>query len=156
MKSQNVINALIATLLCSAAISAPAFAGDNKVYPGSACATGTTPTNGSFSLIVNRFLNTGNTDLFVLCPVVRDETSTAEGGGPDAFIDVSSTNVSCSVLTTNLQGTTVAQRSAIPFQLSPGVFRYDIRDVPQVSQGAYGISCRVPPSTAILRYSVAE
>ncbi|WNN91621.1 hypothetical protein [Gloeocapsopsis dulcis] len=145
---------LVGMLVSTAAISAPALAADNKVYPGGACTAINSGTAGLFH--GNATTNLSNVNINVTCPVVRDVTGTAEGGGPDAFIDVSSPSVSCSLNTLNLQGGTHASRTATPFQLFPNVFRYDIRNVPQVSQGAYRIACFLPPGTAVLRYSVAE
>jgi hypothetical protein len=102
----------------------------------------------------NNFNNFSTQSISVRCPVVRDETGSL--GGPSAFIDVSSPTVKCSVNTTKLESGTFASRTATPFQVFPGVFRYDIRNVPQVAQGAYNIECSLPPSTSIFRYSVAE
>lgn len=155
MNRIQAIATIAATLMSTAAISAPAFAGDNKVYSGSACMPESNPVPAGVSL-GNQLNNFSAGAINVRCPVVRDETGTAEGGGPDAFIDVSSPTVTCSVNTTRLEGGTFASRTATPFQVSPGVFRYDIRNVPQVSQGAYNISCRLPQFTSIIRYSVAE
>lgn len=153
-RTKNIV-ALAITLMSSAAISTPAFAGDNKVYSGSACMPASYSVLAGISL-GNQFNNFTGQSINVRCPIVRDETGGAEGGGPDTFIDVSSPTVKCSLNTTRLEGGTFASRTATPFQVSPGVFRYDIRDVPQVSQGAYNISCNLPNGTSILRYSLGE
>lgn len=156
MNRTKVIAALVVTLISPAAISAPALAGDNKVYSGSECK----PIEGSLPSDLfygNGATNLGNVNVNVVCPVVRDDTSGPVGSGPNAFIDVSLDTVSCSLNTTNLYGLgTYATGTAVPFSVVPGVYRFDIRAVPQVSQGAYNITCTLPPSTAVLRYSVSE
>lgn len=106
----------------------------------------------------NNATNLGGATISVVCPVVRDDTL-GPVGGPNAHIDVTSNTVSCSFNTTNAYGLgTFASRTAIPFQPVAGVnvWRFDIQAVPQVSQGAYLVRCTLPPSTGVLRYSVAE
>ncbi len=153
---------VVATLISTAAISAPALAGDNKVYAGSTCkpinsgTTGLFYGNGATNLT---HVTTNPVDINVVCPVVRDNTTGPVGSGPNAFIDVNSNTVSCSLDTTTEFGeTTFNSATAVPFQPVAGinVWRFDIQAVPQVSQGAYIVKCTLPPSTSVLRYSVAE
>jgi hypothetical protein len=98
--------------------------------------------------------NLGAADVDVICPVVRDVTT---GAAPNAYIDVNSSSVSCTVVVSNANGLGAFDTgSAAPAFLAAGVYRIDIQGVSQVSQGSYHIACNLPPTTAILRYSVAE
>jgi hypothetical protein len=102
----------------------------------------------------NNATNLGAADVDVVCPVVRDVTT---GAAPNAYIDVSSNTVSCSLVVTNADGSgTFDSGTAAPVFLAAGVYRIDIQGVNQVSQGSYHIACNLPPTTAVLRYSVAE
>lgn len=133
---------VVATLISTAAISAPALAGDNKVYPGSTCKPINSGTTGLFygNNATNLTQVTPNpVDIDVVCPVVRDNTTGPVGSGPNAFIDVNSNTVSCSLKTTDEYGvSTFGSATAVPFQPVAGVnaWRFDIRAIPQVSQGA--------------------
>lgn len=162
MNRTKAITALLATLISTAALSTPALAGDNKVYPGSTCkpinsgTTGLFYGNGASNLT---HVTPNPVDINVACPVVRDNTTGPVGSGPNAFIDVNSNTVSCSLDTTDEFGVaTLNSTTAVPFQPVAGVnaWRFDIRAVPQVSQGAYIVKCTLPPSTSVLRYSVSE
>lgn len=155
VKPQNLIVALALTLMSAGAMSAPAFAGDNKVYSGSNCMPESNPVPAGVFL-TNRINNASGKTIRVRCPVTRDVTGSPEGGGPDAAIEVSSPSVNCRFNSARIDGLTFASRTATPFQVSSGVFKYDIKDVPQVTQGAYIIACTLPTSTSIFRYSVTE
>lgn len=150
---KRLLAAFVTILILTAGLSAPALAGDNKVYAGSTCKpveeTGTT---GLY--YGNNTTNLGAVDVDVVCPVVRDVTT---GAAPNAYIDVNSSSVSCTVVVSNADGLgTFDTGSAAPVLLAAGVYRIDIQGVSQVSQGSYHIACNLPPTTAILRYSVAE
>lgn len=156
MRPKTLLVALVATLMWTAALVAPARAGDNKVYAGSTCKPidETVPTSLYYG---NNATNLSLVDdVHVVCPVVRDVT-TGPANGPNAYIDVSANTVSCDFVTTNANGLgTFASVTAAPVFLAAGVYRIDIQGIPQVGQGAYHIDCTLPPSTAVLRYSVAE
>jgi hypothetical protein len=146
----------VVTLLIAAFISTPVFAGDNKVYAGSTCKP-TEETGATGLFYGNNTTNLGLVNVNVVCPVVRDDTTGPVGGGPNAFIDVNSNLVTCSFDTTNEYGLgTFNSIAGVPVFVAAGIYRMDIRGVPQVAQGAYKIRCTLPPNTAILRYSVAE
>ncbi|MBW4622112.1 MAG: hypothetical protein KME17_22510 [Cyanosarcina radialis HA8281-LM2] len=159
MNRTKAIFAIAVTLMSTAGISAPAFAGDNKVYAGGACMSQRHPVPTGV-IQGSSFTNFSSQTVRVHCPVVRDQTGSAEGGGPDAFIDVSSPTVKCSLVTTRLVGGPYGSKTATPFLFfhdnAFDVFRYDIRDVPQIDRGAYYIDCTLPSGTSIFRYSVAE
>jgi hypothetical protein len=145
--------ALVATLLVTAALAAPARAGDNKVYAGSTCKP-TTETGTTGMFYGNNATNLGAANVNVVCPVVREVTT---GGTPNAYVDVNSNAVTCTLVTTNATGLGIFDSgTAAPVFLAAGVYRIDIQGVGQVSQGAYHIDCTLPPATAVLRYSIAE
>lgn len=147
------LGTLAAALLLTAALAAPALAGDNKVYSGSTCKP-TTETGATGMFYGNNATNLGGANVNVVCPVVREVTS---GGTPNAYVDVNSNAVSCTFVTTNANGLgTFDSGTAAPAFLAAGVYRIDIQGVAEVSQGAYHIDCTLPPATAVLRYSVAE
>jgi hypothetical protein len=156
MRPKILMTVLVATLMFTAALVAPARAADNKVYAGSNCkpVDETVPTSLYYG---NNATNLSLVDdAHVVCPVVRDVT-TGPANGPNAYIDVSSNTVSCDFVTTNANGLgTFASVTSVPVFLAAGVYRFDIQGIPQVGQGAYLIDCTLPPSTSILRYSVAE
>ena len=155
--------ALVVTVLLTLVISAPAFAGDNKVYPGSACLP-QSPTDaenffrsgGVARIGSNRFRTS------IHCPVVRDVTSTADGGGPDAFIDVKGSGFNrdtCELRTYRVTGELYQARGDDDGGLEPignGTLRYRIDNIPQIDQGAYEVACRMPMDTQLVRYSVGE
>lgn len=155
--------ALIVTVLLTLVFSTPAFAGDNKVYPGSACLP-QSPTDaqnffrsgGVARIGSNRFLTS------IHCPIVRDVTNTAGGGGPDAFIDVKGSGFNqdtCELRTYTVTGEIHEDRGDDDGRLESignGTLRYRIDDIPQIDQGAYEVACRMPQNTQLVRYSVAE
>jgi hypothetical protein len=147
--------AFLATFVSMAAISAPALAGNNKVYPGSNCKPQESGTTGI--AYGHNATNTGNTTVTVKCPIVRENTTGPVGGGPNSYIYVNSNTVSCTFRTSNLYGVgTFNSQTPAPTFVTAGVYRINIAAVPQVSQGSYHISCTLPPQTAVLLYSVAE
>jgi hypothetical protein len=152
LRPKKLIVALIATLLVTAALSAPARAGDNKVYAGSTCKPMSSGTNGLF--YGNNATNLGTANIHVICPVVREITT---GGTPKAYVHVNDPDVDCTFVVSNATGLgTFDEGTANPVSLASGVYRFDIQGVSQVSQGAYHIRCTLPPSTAVLHYSVTE
>jgi hypothetical protein len=151
MKPTKLIVAIVATLMSTAALSAPAFAGDNKVYPGSNCKPNQeTGTTGLY--YGNAVDNLGTVAREVVCPVVRDDTI---GGSANAQVYVNSNAVGCTLYSANVNGATYDSRTATGVAVS-GVYRIDIPAVAQVSQGAYHIGCNLPSGTSVLQYSVGE
>ena len=155
--------ALIVTVLLTLVISAPAFAGDNKVYPGSACLP-QSPTDASNFFRAGGVARVGS-DRFntsIHCPVVRDITSTAGGGGPDAFIDVKGSGFNrntCELRTYTVTGELHQNRGDDDGTLESignGALRYRIDNIPQIDQGAYEVACRMPQNTQLVRYSISE
>jgi hypothetical protein len=100
--------------------------------------------------------NLGSAGVYVVCPVVRDQTTSSNG--PNAYIDVNDPAVDCELRITDEYGSsTIATGTAAPVNVAPNVYRLDIQNVlPQVSQGAYVITCYLPAGASVLRYSVAE
>lgn len=150
--------ALIVTTLLSLVISAPAFAGDNKVYPGSACLPADPVFVDKLEHIDGKARNVGNSQIAVTCPIVRDETG---AGIPDSFIDVEGVidPRACTLDTYRENGTLIARHQDDDRTLTDignGVKRFDIRNAGQSSQGAYEIRCELQPDDAVVRYSMAE
>jgi hypothetical protein len=94
IKRTKAIVALAVTLMSAAAMSTPAFAGDNKVYSGSMCDVQTPAFNNRISRAGGVALNNGTSQVTVHCPVVRDNTSGHENGiGPVGVVHVFNGNI---------------------------------------------------------------
>ena len=150
--------ALVLTVLLTFVISAPAFAGDNKVYPGSACLPADPDFVDKLAHTDGKAKNVGSSQIAVTCPIVRDETG---GGIPDSFIDVEGlTNPeACTLNTYRVDGTLIASHKDNNRRLTDvgnGVKRFDIRNAGQSNQGAYEIRCELQRDDAVVRYSMAE
>jgi hypothetical protein len=157
MKPTKLIVALVATLMSTATISAPALAGEQKVYSGNICKPIVENGNTGLNYGNNATTNFGGANIDVVCPVVRDNSTGASVGGPKASIDVDSALVSCHFTTTQANGLGIfANPTAAPVASGGGVFRIDILAIPQVPKGAYYITCTIPPNQAVLRYLVSE
>jgi hypothetical protein len=155
LTAKKISLAFLATFISMAAISAPALAGNNKIYPGSNCKPLESGTTGI--AYGHNATNIGNTTVGVKCPIVRENTTGPVGGGPNSYIYVSSNTVSCRFRTSDLYGRgTFNEQTSNPVFVANGVYRINIAAVPQVSQGSYHISCTLPSQTAVLLYSVAE
>lgn len=161
--------ALSTILLSTVAISTAAFAGDNKVYPGSLCDVQTPASNNRVSRAAGQLLNNGTSLVEIHCPVVRDVTGSTENGssGPLAFVHVFSNNAGSTTLECDLRA---YQPNSLSFQfqrlsiaLSGGVVGTPKKHmfnftgpVPQTPNGAYEVACRLPAGTGLSSYSVAE
>jgi hypothetical protein len=158
MKRAKLIVVLIATLMSPAAISAPALAGDQKVYAGNTCKPLVEDGNTGLNYASNATTNLGGTDIDVICPVVRENAGGAAAGGViKASIDVDSSTVSCSFTVTQPNGLGIfVNPTAVPVSIGGGVFSIDILGIPQIAHGAYYIACTIPPNQAVLRYVVSE
>jgi len=132
------------TTLTVTALALPATAqGDNKVYAGSNCLAANPDSVANLSRTGGIF--TSRNPSGVVCPIVRDNTS---GGNPSAFIFVSGNlSVDSCVLNTYRQdGSLRARTQDSDGQLERigNLRKFDIRNAPQVSQGAYEIRCDLP------------
>lgn len=147
-----------------ALIAAPAAMADEKVYPGSQCrpyysfAAGTTHADNLAIWNVNEL---GKGGIYVVCPVVRDN-ATNRNGTRSAKVEVFSQRD----VTTNLQagctlwnnnasnGAVYASRSAIAAYNGPNQLNVDINT--SDSGGTYGLTCWIPPHSAIMSYRIDE
>ena len=151
-RPKNLLVALGVTLMCISVLSTPSWAGDNKVYPGGNCkSVDGDPDLFYYSSTWN--LSAVDTELIV-CPVVRDVTG---GGTPKAYVYVNNNGVSCFLRATNQNGGAGVSATAAPAFVAAGVYLIDIQGLPPADpQGAYYITCTLPPGTSVLRYSLAE
>lgn len=156
------IVALATTLMSTAAISSAALAEDGKVYPGSMCK----PFLGADAQRVNYVSGTtGNnstSQVEVRCPIVRDNVNTTDNGGngPRATIQVQrfvsgSGAIECELRTFQPDGNFGAVSNKFSFS-GTGDFTFNIPFVRQFREGAYEIGCKLPPSSALERYTVIE
>ncbi len=148
---------LVLTVLLTFVISAPAFAGDNKVYPGSACL----PVNQIYApnlVRVGGKTQANGASIVVRCPIVRDITG---GGIPNSFVDVKGDIDinSCTLNTYRENGTLIAKHGDDDRRFTDmdnDIKRFDMRNATQSNQGAYEIECTLRKGAEIVRYSMAE
>jgi hypothetical protein len=169
IKRTKAIVALAVTLMSAAAMSTPAFAGDNKVYSGSMCDVQTPASNNRISRAGGVALNNGTSQVTVHCPVVRDNTSGHENGiGPIALVHVfnnnpSSVSITCSLRAYKPGGDTSFNSRSLTQSVTggspgtPGKFMFNFNTpVQQTPNGAYEVTCNLPAGTAVASYSVPE
>lgn len=159
ISKRNYATMLIITLLTQVTAVVPAFAGDNKVYPGSGCLPVSAESGSRLIRSGGKITNADSqNNLILVCPIIRDVTT---GGVPNSFIDITGgvRLDSCTLNTYNVDGTLVARNQDSDGRftsLSGGGFRLDIQNASQASQGAYEIACILPPGASLVRYSLSE
>jgi hypothetical protein len=155
MKPIKRIVALVATLLATAAMAAPALAGDRKIYSGNTCKA----EDGALGLefVSNATVNKSAATRNVVCPVARDNATGGAAGALKARIYVDSVGISCSFTTTQPTGLgSWASPAVSAVALAAGVAVVDILGIPQLADGAYYITCALPFNDAVLQYEVSE
>jgi hypothetical protein len=168
MTRTKAVFALAATLMSTTAISTAAFAGDNKVYPGSLCDVQTPASRNTVSRAAGQLLNNGSSSVNVHCPVIRDNTGSADNGvGPLAFVHVFSSNSGSTQIVCDLRA---YQPNSLSFQSqrltrnlsggrvgTPAKHMFDFRGpVRQTPGGPYEVVCSLPAGTGVASYSVTE
>jgi hypothetical protein len=145
--------------LCLAATQ-PVAAADNKAYPGSMCG----PFSGAPDIEADggnaAVINTSNSfDRTVTCPVVRDNTTNANGTGTVwvyVYRDPAAANsLTCTFYSTRASdGVTLFSPSALTN--AAGFARLNITVPNSVAGGPYNLVCSLPPQSKIFAYLVPE
>ncbi|MGH8491136.1 MAG: hypothetical protein ACREXS_20305 [Gammaproteobacteria bacterium] len=155
MSTKNRLMAVAAVSLVT--LGSNAYAVDRKVMPGSACQP-RSPDNGQdiFALL-DGVTNSNPTDLaFVLCPIVRDNTSTNPNGLLQVQLLVKGSSndelVSCVLDSRQANGTRIQRDEAAT---DGGLLGLIVKQNARID-GYYVVQCALPPGGTVVSYSYVE
>jgi hypothetical protein len=167
---------LALAVVALAAVESPAYASDFKVMPGSACQPRLMDDRQDVVVLLDGVTNIHPTDpAFVICPIVRDNTSTNPNGVMLVNLVVHGSSVGdkveCLLDSRNAQGT-VNPITNLPVARDEGSaggattasstgFAHLILDVPQNPRrdGYYVVQCKLPagqPGGTVASYQYFE
>ena len=182
VRRTKIIIALTVMVLSTLMIASPAFAGDAKVIPGSACLPASASQANTIDRDAGQALNISNSMVDVSCPVIRDTIGSADDGdGPVAAVWVSKSTSNSDAIVCDLRsyrriesGPNVNKGERIAYRAQQlqrvveegtyrfadkkgyGVINWSDLEIKQVPVGAFEIQCSLPPGGAVEQYEVAE
>ncbi|MBD0345040.1 MAG: hypothetical protein ICV63_09515 [Coleofasciculus sp. Co-bin14] len=153
------LKALISTVaIFIASAASPAFADDRKTYPGNLCQPGPFATASTISYGLDGSVeNTASGSIYVVCPVVRDNTTNTTGL-KQIQVQInkpSSTGTYCSFYSKSADGVNTFFNEKWNFEGS-GNRIISLNVQKSYASGYYFIACILPPKAKVVSYIVNE
>lgn len=138
-------------------LGSSAYASDVKIMAGAACQPRSPQDRQDILVLSIGAINTNPADpAFVLCPIVRDNTSPSPNGLLQVNLQVRGSSngelVSCLLETRSTNGTELAQDEAATDSGNLGLTVHQTNTI----ESYHVLQCKLPPGSGIITYRYAE